>query len=200
MTGWIRNSALQTRRGNRPEALLESRALCIRELPFSGKLILQTRCDVDSASRIASSVIGQDLPLATNTSTIADKTVLWLGPLKWIIILDPLDVREIQQHLESNFSGIPCLVSDVSDARIGIAVSGMQARDLLSRVCALDLDECSFKPGQCAQSLLVRVPLLLHQVNEHPTYHLYVDRSLAHYAWYWLSDAASEFVSAGPAT
>ncbi len=87
------------------------------------------------------------------------------------------------------------MISDVSDSRTGIEVSGVHARALLSRVCALDLDTTSFVPGQCAQTLLVRVPLLLHQLDDRPTFHLYVDRSVARYAWEWLTDAANEFTS-----
>ena len=108
----------------------------------------------------------------------------------------PANNRETRKQLQTALSGIPCLVSEVSDSRTGIEVSGAQARALLAKICALDLDVRSFRPGQCAQSLLVRVPLLLHQVDGQPAFHLYVDRSVARYAWDWLSDAATEFVTA----
>jgi len=123
--------------------------------------------------------------------------LLWLGPDKWLIISDPDKFAETQRKLRTELSNIPSLLSDVSDARTGFEISGAQATSLLAKVCALDLDSGSFGPGLCAQALLVRVPLLVHQLNNLPTFHLYVDRSVARYAWDWLSDAAREYTNKG---
>ncbi len=195
MSDWTQNSALDAHRQGAQKARLESSGLCIRELPPSAKLLLQTRSNPEAIGRAVYPVLGFDLPATPNTSVTGNPAVLWMGPRKWLIILDSPNGRELQHQLETAMFGIPNLVSDLSDARVGIEASGAMARTVLARVCALDLDSCSFGPGQCAQSLLARVPLLLHQVDEAPTYHLYVDRSLAAYAWEWLSDAAGEFIS-----
>jgi sarcosine oxidase subunit gamma len=205
MNKWKQSSTLHAFRKGGQEAFVAGSGLCIRELPFSGKLLLQARGNIDAIRQAVSPVIGLDLPIAPNTSTrhsglLANSidsvnTVLWLGPRKWLIILEPENTRETQKQLETVLSGIPCLVSDVSDSRTGIEVIGVKARALLAKICALNLDDPSFGPGQCAQSLLVRVPLLLCQVDEQPAFHLYVDRSVARYAWDWLSDAADEFIN-----
>jgi len=200
MTNWFRTSALHDRREARQEACLESTDLCIRELPFSGKLLLQARGHIDDIRQSVSDTTGQELPVRPNscspkTGTNSGITLLWLGPEKWLIILDPDKLCETRQQLQSELSAIPNLLSDVSDARTGFEVSGASARVLLAKVCALDLDAASFGAGHCAQSMLVRVPVLVHQVNDRPAFHIYVDRSMARYTWDWLSDAASEFIS-----
>jgi len=200
MTNWVRTSALHACHEGNHWACFEGKDLHIRELPFSGKLLLQARGHIDHIRRVVSDITGQELPIKPNTcSSGADThlgtTLLWLGPQKWLIISDPDKIGEIQRRLKTALSDIPSLLSDVGDARVGIEVSCAQARVLLAKVCALDLDSDSFQPHLCAQTLLVRVPLLLHQVDDLPTFHLYVDRSVARYAWDWLSDAASEFLS-----
>jgi len=200
MTNWQRTSELQTCRAGAQEAHAGTPGLCIRELPFSGKLLLQARGQIDHIRRAVSDIIGSELPINPNTCSLIDDThtgaaLLWLGPEKWLIISDPDRLGEIQQQLKTSLSTIPSLLADVSDARTGIEVSGTLARALMAKVCALDLDSDSFGPGLCAQSLLVRVPLLVYQVDDLPTYHLYVDRSVARYAWDWLSDAAGEFIN-----
>jgi len=200
MSDWTQNSALDAHRQGAQKARLESSGLCIRELPPSAKLLLQARGNPEAIGRAVYPVLGFDLPARPNTSVTGNPAVLWMGPRKWLIILDSPNGRELQHQLETAMFGIPNLVSDLSDARVGIEASGAMARTVLARVCALDLDSCSFGPGQCAQSLLARVPLLLHQVDEAPTYHLYLDRSLATYAWEWLSDAAGEFISQSAVT
>ena len=200
MSDWKQYSALVAYRQGAQSACLESTSLCIRELPPSGKLLLQARGTPDAIGRAVYPVLGIDLPARPNTSVNGNPAVLWMGPRKWLIILDSAKSREMKKQLETALSEMPFLVSDLSDARTGIEVSGAQARAVLARVCALDLDARVFRPGQCAQSLLARVPLLLHQVDQAPTYHLYVDRSLATYAWEWLGDAADEFISQSAAT
>jgi len=193
MPDWIRNSPLKA-----CSPIRETLGLVVRELPHSGKLSLQARGEIAEINRRVSRVIGQGLPLASNTATNSDQAVLWLAPRKWLILLDADLLPGIQQQLIEALDPFPCLVSDLSDARFGIEVGGVNARDLLAKVCALDLDVRSFGPGRCAQSLLVRIPLLLCQVDDRPTFHLYVDRSLARYAWDWLADAALEFAERVP--
>jgi len=195
MVNWQRQSALQEFQTNTKNACMQDAELCIRELPFSGKLLFQASGNHETIQSAVSRVIGQDLPVEPNTSTTSIYTALWMKPGKWMILSEPEETPHIRQKLESALTDINFMISDVSDSRTGIEVSGVHARDLLSRVCALDLDARSFAPGQCAQSLLVRVPLLLHQLDDRPTFHLYVDRSVARYAWDWLSDAANEFIS-----
>jgi len=200
MTNWQRTSVLQTCHAGAQKAHAGTTGLCIRELPFSGKLLLQARGQIDHIRRAVSEIIGSELPIKPNTCSPVDDThpgaaLLWLGPEKWLIISNLDRLGEIQRQLKTALSTIPKLLSDVSDARTGIEVSGTLARVLMAKLCALDLDSGSFGPGLCAQTLLVRVPLLVHQVDETPTYHLYVDRSVARYAWDWLSDAAGEFIN-----
>lgn len=190
MENWQRQSALQALREDTGSACLQDSELCVRELPFSGKLILHAKRSHDIIKQAVSEVIGLDLPLVPNTNSVSDRTMLWMSPWKWMILHDPSETRQLRRELETALAGVSILLSDVSDARFGIEVSGAQARNLLMRICALDLDAGSFSPGQCAQTLLARVPVLLHQVDDQPTFHLYVDRSMAHYAWDWLSDAA----------
>lgn len=197
MSDWKQASALDAySKGSQP-ACLESPQLCIRELPPGGKLMLQARGDLEAIGRAVHPVLELDLPREPNTAVAGEFALLWMGPRKWLIILDAAKVPELKPQLEMALSGIPSLVSDLSDARAGIEVSGTEARTVLGRVCALDLDSGSFQPGQCAQSLLVRIPLLLHRPEQQPGFHLYVDRSLASYAWDWLTDAAKEFIRPG---
>ena len=164
-----------------------------------GKLLLKTRGDLETICRIVSDAINVDLPTEPNTSSRADHTALWLGPQKWLVVVEPSALAETKRELASALSSVTCLVSDASDAYCVLEVGGSSARELLAKVCALDLHADKFGPGDCAQSLLVRIPMLLHQVDATPTYHVYVDRSFSSYAWDWLSDAASEFIGRSPA-
>jgi sarcosine oxidase subunit gamma len=59
--------------------------------------------------------------------------------------------------------------------------------------CSLDLHPREFGPGRCAQSTLAKAQIILHQLDDGPTYDLYVARSFAEYLWAWLEDASLEY-------
>jgi sarcosine oxidase subunit gamma len=63
----------------------------------------------------------------------------------------------------------------------------------LAHGCSLDIHPRVFGPGQCAQTLLARVPVIIHQRGDEPSFDIYVQRSLAEYLWSWLEDAAQPY-------
>ena len=89
-------------------------------------------------------------------------------------------------------------VIDISDSRTIIALSGKRARDLLAKGSGLDLHPRQFAPGQCAQSFLAKVKVALLQLDDTPSYHIVVERSVAEYLFLWLADAAREFSAGSP--
>ena len=197
MVNWQQQSALQHIQANEKTACLRDEGLSVRELPVSGKLILQVNGNHEAVQSAVTRAIGQHLPVLPNTSTTSKHTILWMKPTRWMILSEPEDIPQIRQKLETALAEFHFMISDASDSRTGIEVTGAHARTLMRRICALDLHEGSFPVGQCAQTLLVRIPLLLHQLDETPTFHLYVDRSVARYAWDWLTDAAIALISSG---
>lgn len=143
-------------------------------------------------------IIGAPPPLEPNTvAGPADLTdgarILWLGPDEWLVVAADADA-DLAATLNARLAGTIAAAIDVSDARAVFCVSGPRARDLLSRGCPLDLHPRVFSPGRCAQTLMAKAHVILHQRDEvGPGYDLYVQRSLAAYLWTWLSDAAAEF-------
>ncbi len=84
-------------------------------------------------------------------------------------------------------------VTDVSGNLARLRLSGDHARDVLAKGCSLDLHPRQFQPGQCAQTLILRCGIILHQIDERPSYDLLPRRSFAEYLWMWLSDAMAEY-------
>jgi sarcosine oxidase subunit gamma len=93
----------------------------------------------------------------------------------------------------------PGSVVDVSAARTTLELAGPRARDVLEHGCALDLHPRAFGPGQCAQTLLAKANVVLHQVDDAPTYRLLVRPSFARYLVAWLLDAMTESTAGAPA-
>jgi sarcosine oxidase subunit gamma len=88
-------------------------------------------------------------------------------------------------------------IVDVSDCRAILDLSGPQSRPALMQGSSLDLHPRSFGPGQCAQTLLARAPIILQQLTDAPSYRIFVARSVSHYMTKWLCDAVRSYVLEG---
>jgi sarcosine oxidase, subunit gamma len=130
-----------------------------------------------------------------------DTTALWLGPKEWAIVDtrgDPDAGPRIAGHLRTALTGYRVAVTDMSESRACIEISGAKARATLQKGCPLDLHPHVFRPGQCAQTRLAKTTVLIHLTAggsepDGPAFDVYAVRSFAEYVWLWLEDAAREY-------
>ena len=112
----------------------------------------------------------------------------WLGPEEWLVVGPPSSRAEALEALERAVGSDDGGVVDLSASRVLFELQGPKARDVLASCCALDLHPRVFGPGQCAQTLVAKAQVLLSQVDEAPTYQLFVRPSLASYIVSWVVD------------
>jgi sarcosine oxidase subunit gamma len=74
-------------------------------------------------------------------------------------------------------------IVDVSANRATIELEGPGRLELLAHGCGLDLHPRSWRSGQCAQTLLARVPVLLQELGD--STRLFVRPSLAGWLLDW---------------
>ena len=165
--------------------------LCERR--FRAKLNLRGK-PVKKFLEAAANALGLELPKTPNTTASGGNlTVLWLGPDEWLVTGPPNREGEIAEDLRTALAGRHCAVTDVTEGRTVIGLSGPHARDVLMKGCPLDVHAREFKPGDCAQSTLAKATIILHQISDAPAYDIYVERSFASYLWGWLEVAALEY-------
>ena len=139
-------------------------------------------------------VLGYGLPLEANrTNGEGAHDALWLGPDEWLVTLPPGQETALFEALSEAVAGHHAALSNVSDARIVLTLSGPRAREVLEKGCSLDLHPRAFQAGHCAQTRLARAAILLHQTDDAPAYDIHVAWSFAAYLWVWLEDAAADF-------
>jgi sarcosine oxidase subunit gamma len=146
-------------------------------------------------STAVSDVLGVAPPKQANTVVEhGGRRILWLGPDEWLVVGAGGEPESgLPGALEQALEGQHALVSDVSHSRVILVLEGRHAGNVLRKGCSLDLDPVAFAAGQCAQAPLARSHMLLHQVDDRPTYHVYFHRSFADYGHAWLTDAAAEY-------
>ncbi len=138
--------------------------------------------------------LGFDLPLDPNTTADADDlAALWLGPDEWLILTPADRAEEVAGRLRAEFRAEFTAITDVSAASAVIRLTGPRVRDVLAAGCPLDLHPRAFHVGRCAQTILAKATATIVQVDDAPTFDLFVRRSFADYVARWLEDAGREF-------
>jgi sarcosine oxidase, subunit gamma len=168
--------------------------LSLIERPFLGHLNLrgnpEDRAFLDATRRC----LGVPLPLKPNTVTENDAvTTLWLRPDEWLVVTEPLKKDELAGALDDALHGILFAVTDVTDGQTIVRISGAHAIDVLRKGCSLDVDPDVFRAGQCAQTLIAKVGVLIRCLDNSPAFDLIVRRSFSEYLVGWLEDAALEY-------
>jgi len=138
--------------------------------------------------------LGYALPRESNRANgEGESGALWLGPDEWLVTAPPDREAPLLEALGQAIASHHAALSNVSDARIVLTLSGPRAREVLEKGCSIDLHPRAFQPGHCAQTRLARAAIILHQTADEPTYDIHVAWSFAAYLWVWLEDAAAEF-------
>ena len=158
-------------------------------LPFRGKLIVRGGAD---AQKRAADVLGLDLPGPLRGHVRDEMAALWLGPDEWLVLLASGTEEQRAEVLRARLAGCHHAVVVVSDRMCGIAVEGTRAREVLNAGCALDLHDDAFPPGTATRTLLGKAPIVLWR-TECGGFELWVNGSLAPYAWQFLENAALEY-------
>jgi sarcosine oxidase subunit gamma len=129
------------------------------------------------------------LPARPNTFVAGPSAdVLWLGPDEWLLVAERDTGDNFVSELNAALAGEHRSVVDVSAGRSVFDLTGPSALELLSKGCGLDLHPRSWGPGDCAQTLLARVPVILQQ-REAAT-RIFVRPSFGDYLVDWLLDAS----------
>jgi sarcosine oxidase subunit gamma len=168
-------------------------AVRLREVPYLGQV--NVRAGSVAVGRV-STALGAPLPVEPNTvGTAGGRAILWLGPDEWLVLGPDGDAPAIEARLRAALGDTHASVVDVSANRTTLELAGPRARDVLEKGCPLDLHPRAFAPGRCAQTVLARANVVLHQVDDAPTYRILVRPLFAEYLAEWLLDAIQEFAA-----
>jgi len=161
----------------------------IQVLTFNGK-------HLDAATAI-SEALGIKCPTAPGSSHSDGITqVCWNGPNSWMVIAsDEESARgtgELLQTLQAAVGDLGAVV-DQSHGRCCLRLSGACARQVMAKNTAIDLHPRAFGPGQCAMTSIAHMNATIVQIDDAPTYDLFVIRSLARSFAQAIEHACHEF-------
>lgn len=172
----------------------------LREIPFGTHFNLRLRHPAPPERPEV--LLGFPAPLALprtpNTVHRAeDRTAVWLGPDEWLVVTPPGTAAETEGVLREVAGTAECAAyTDVSAHSTVLLLSGGRSRDVLRKVCQLDVHPRVFGSGACAQTLLARAARVLLVAERDPDgFLIFVRASFAEYVTDWLLDAMAEYAA-----
>ena len=140
----------------------------------------------------AEQALGTTWPELVGTTANGHADILCIGPTDWLVIVPDPDVTGLLHELGEAFEGSSFRATNVSHALARLAIEDPDARALLTKGTALDLDPTCFPPGRCARTRFADIPLIVRCIRM-PAFELIVASSYHDYLIAWLNDAAREF-------
>jgi sarcosine oxidase subunit gamma len=134
--------------------------------------------------------LGVALPQTPRRVAAAGVTYLWSGPASWLAIADD---PALAPRLAARLQNLAA-VTDQSDGRVTLSVSGPGAREILAKLVPVDLHPGEFPADATALTLAGHVAVLLWQ-DEAGDFQLACFRSFAESLYHSLAEAAREYES-----
>ncbi|WP_314175152.1 sarcosine oxidase subunit gamma [Streptomyces winkii] len=202
----VRRSPLQ-HRADELERAGRADVVALREVPFLTQFNIRIRYAAgqpvppETALPLPSPL---GLPRTPNTVHRAGgRSAVWLGPDEWLVVGPPGTATEAEGAIATALREVAAATAcaaytDVSAHSTALRLSGRRSRDVLRKVCSIDVHPRVFGGGACAQTLLARAARVLLVADGEPdTFLIFVRASFADYVADWLLDAMAEYAG-GP--
>ncbi len=160
----------------------------IAEVPLQGMITLRGDL-VSKEVKKAAKVFGVDLPEVRAITTKGERSLAWMSPDE-LLLLCPYDqVAEVIKTLGDALGDAHALVVNVSDARASFRVTGPLAREVMGKLCPVDMAPAAFTPGMFRRTRMAQVAAALW-MPEAETVQVICFRSQARYVFDLLCVAA----------
>jgi heterotetrameric sarcosine oxidase gamma subunit len=146
----------------------------------------------DALAVAVRSAYGADLPW--DSRVVAGQTAAFIGtaPGQWLAMSERLANGALADELAAKLAGLAS-ITDQSDGRAVVRVSGPRARDALAKGVPIDLHPSVFGPGSAATTVISLIGAQIWQVDEAPTYDIAAFRGFAASLLRWITSSAAEF-------
>ncbi|WP_430709494.1 sarcosine oxidase subunit gamma [Mesorhizobium captivum] len=173
--------------GRRDTPFFSAGHLTASERPFLRKYLVKADLSDPPTRDIINATFGIGaFPTPNSVVDWSGCAIIWLGPDELLIVHDR-DVAPVEDmYSQATKHKMPCLVLDVSDQRTIFRLQGAGAKNVLSRGTSIDLRVDRLLIGECRQTLLAGVVVIIHRFEE-LGYDLYVDQTYRDYLSKWIT-------------
>ena len=168
-----------------PAQVMQAASVNIRVVPDQVKIKLQYRPEKSPDVAAMEAMVKTVFPASNQPSADKAPTIFCTAPNEWLLVFDTQTSTAIEAAIHSSELALADALTDISDSLIAIELNGKQTAALLAEGCGSDLQADSFAAGHSITSSLFHCPVIIHCIEKHDCWHLYVDRSVVGYLCDW---------------
>ncbi|MES2819582.1 MAG: sarcosine oxidase subunit gamma family protein [Pseudomonadota bacterium] len=164
----------------------------LREKQLLGHLILRGGGQDPLFVHAVQQATGLELPSALQLVSQDDRSLQWLGPDEWLLVVPRGEELVAEQRLRAALGALHHQVVNVSGGQTLLELSGPKVLELLMKSTPYDVHPSHFPVGKAVGTVFAKSHLVLRHTGEN-RWELLVRRSFADYYWLWLQDASAEY-------
>lgn len=161
----------------------------VRELPLQGMITLRGDMGAPALKKAVKDAVGLKMPALGEALSDKGKTACRMSPDEVLLLCGYGEVAASLQAAQDAFGDTHSLVVNVSDARAAFEVSGPFAREVMAKLCPVDLAPGRFEPGMFRRTRMGQVAAAF-RMPAADTFHIICFRSQARYVFDVLRVAA----------
>ena len=169
-----------------------SAGIRLREKKLLGHLTLRGDGHDPAFAGAVHKATGLELPGALGLVGKGDRSLQWMGPDEWLLILPCGEEFAAEQQLREALGDLHHQVVNVSGGQTLVELSGPKVRELLMKSTSYDVHPRNFPVGKAVGTVFAKSQLVIRHTGE-DSWELVVRRSFADYIWLWLQDASAEY-------
>lgn len=154
----------------------------IAETGRQGMITLRGDLGAKPFKAAAAGAAGLAMPGANAANVAGENGLCWMSPDEMLVLCPYGDVAARLAAMQKALSKVHALAVDVSDARAVFRVSGSAAREVLAKLCPVDLSPAAFAPGMFRRTRMAQVPAAFW-MDDAETFRVVCFRSVADYVF-----------------
>ena len=161
----------------------------VRELGLRGMIAVRGDLSSPQMAQAVRDAAGVGVPERGTAAAQGDCAAAWMSPDELLVMVPHAEAGERLGAISAALAGTHHLAANVSDARAMFEVAGKSAREVVSKLCPVDMHPDAFPPGRFRRTRMAQIPAALWQVDAE-TVRVLCFRSVAGYAFGLLANAA----------
>lgn len=195
---WTASSPLQhaTTPGRRGAAVHQPGIVLSEVRDFSLVLVFARRGQGPATAQAAKALFGVEGPSTPQAIAGKSATLIWSGADQFYALFANAEGQSPVEALRDSFAGKASL-SDQSDGRALIRISGASARKMLAKLSSLDFDDTVFPVGAAAATSIDHTGVNLwrdaNAADGSAVFNVLVFTSFADSIWHTILDSSAEY-------
>jgi sarcosine oxidase subunit gamma len=154
--------------------------------------VMARKGKLEELGRVLERDFGVQLPEPGRRTGTEKLSFSWSAPGQWLACAEGVERMTFERRLRDGLKSLAS-VSNQSDGRTVIRISGDRSRDVLAKGVPLDLHPSVFTPGCTASTVVAHINVHFWQLDDRPSYEFAVFRSFSAAFWHFLIESSAEY-------